>query len=132
MTASPRFLVAKYVRDPQRMEPRNVGVILWTVDRVGARFFGEDEDGIRAPSYVHSKNRTVYREWVLYWQKALSDTNVVRVPRTSPEFVDALKSRSRDNFILVDGGTFLSSIGQQDFPAALNELFEAFVCDEPR
>jgi hypothetical protein len=29
MNTAPRFLIAKYVEDVRRMEPRNIGVIPW-------------------------------------------------------------------------------------------------------
>ena len=40
---TPRYLLAKYIPDHLRMEPRNIGVVLWAEGNVTARFFGESD-----------------------------------------------------------------------------------------
>ena len=40
---TPRYLLAKYIPDPLRMEPRNIGVVLWAEGNVAARFVGESD-----------------------------------------------------------------------------------------
>ena len=41
---TPRDLLAKYIPDPLRMEPRNIGVVLWADGNVTAwRFAGESD-----------------------------------------------------------------------------------------
>lgn len=53
---TPRYLIAKYIPDLRRMEPRNIGVIVWSPQGVAARFAAEkadtdgDVDGRSLPS----------------------------------------------------------------------------------
>jgi len=75
MSETTRFLVAKYVPDLQRMEPKNIGVVLASPDRIGARFYGENGDHPRAPEFIHKRNKSVYVEWVQYWNQQINKVN---------------------------------------------------------
>lgn len=63
MSTSVRYLVAKYIPELLRNEPRNVGVIVWTPEKVDARFWGENGednvDGRKIPEWVRSQ--TTYK-----------------------------------------------------------------------
>jgi hypothetical protein len=70
-----RVLVAKYIRDPRRWEPLNVGVVVVRGDEVHARFIGEREDGTidrRSTRFVVGDTE-VFSEWVRYWRRAIAD-----------------------------------------------------------
>src|SRR4051812_28985393 len=103
-----RFLLAKYAPDLRRMEPHNCGVVVWSPEGMAARFLGEQADGkIRPPGFVESDGRHGYREWVHYWKEMLSRPEIktakgVAVPKSSPEFLDVLRSKSKLHFMLVD------------------------------
>ena len=70
----PKYLVAKYVSDPRRMEPRNIGVVLWASGRVAARFLESDE-----AEFVGDKK--TYARWIDYWRGLLAGRKYRRCPR---------------------------------------------------
>lgn len=141
-----KYLVAKYVPDLQRMEPRNIGVVVWSPSGVEARFAAEksnclgDVDGRSIPAYVNSPN--TYRQWIKFWRAELkkSETPVGAVPSAtfqgSPEFIEAFKLNSRGNFLLVDGGFLLDEIDEDELPHLTDHLFTTLVghggAEEPR
>lgn len=68
------YWVAKYVEDPIRNEPRNIGVFVRCKDDVCARFVGERDDGIFDGrrvrwSFLYPQ---VYSQWRDYWRETLS------------------------------------------------------------
>jgi hypothetical protein len=68
-----RVFVAKYIRDPRRWEPTNVGVIVARGDDVEARFIGERADGgVDRRSARFVGDTEVFGEWVRYWRRALN------------------------------------------------------------
>ena len=56
--STPRYLIAKYIPDLQRVEPQNIGVIVWAPGVAAARFAAEkadrpgEVDGRSIPSFV--------------------------------------------------------------------------------
>ena len=64
-----RFLVAKYIPDLRRMEPKNIGIIAWNDGRTAARFLGED-DG--PPRYLGVRDRNNYAQWLTSWRSQLA------------------------------------------------------------
>ena len=133
MSHPPRFLIVKYVPDLERMEPRNIGVILWSEGYVAARFFGEGEDGsrLRPPPFIERRNRVVYGDWVRYWHRNLAKPKLNGIVRESVQFVDAVCSKSRDNYIVVKGGQLLTTLTPDECREAVDELFDRFVGDAP-
>jgi hypothetical protein len=114
------YLVAKYVLDLRRMEPRNIGVIVWAGGAVGARFLAErseqpgEVDGRSVAAFVTSPN--AYKQWVRFWRREL-DKPAVRlltggepVVRSSPDYLKALAASGRGNFQLVVGGQLLDPV----------------------
>lgn len=130
---TPRFLIAKFVPDLRRLEPRNIGVIVWANGQVSARFAGERDDerlDLRSvPSFVGDKR--AYDQWVHFWRKILRAPAAVPlkggsgVPIESPEYLDALKSNSLDSFYLAEGGVLLDPV--VDIKETLNFLFTNLV-----
>lgn len=65
-----RWLLAKYVPDIGRNEPRNVGLILLRGDEVAMRFVGQQPDGsIDGRSARVVRSASVYKGWVEYWRR---------------------------------------------------------------
>jgi hypothetical protein len=116
------------------MEPRNIGIILWSPEAVSARFVGEENlaGTIAAPQFVARKNRRAYRHWVQYWRVQIGKASL-RASRTrmadrkSPAFVDALRLTSKDNFILVKGGNILQEVPRSESQQICDELFADLV-----
>ncbi|HKI38764.1 MAG TPA: hypothetical protein VKA46_43345 [Gemmataceae bacterium] len=134
-----RYLVAKYVPDLRRMEPRNVGVVVWAGGEVVARFAAErpDQPGTVddrcAPSFVRSLS--AYKQWVRFWRKELEKAAVrplrggEPVPRSSPDFLKVLAATGRGNFLLMDGGLLLDPVTEGELPQLADYLYKALVAE---
>src|SRR5262245_52670499 len=134
MKRSLRFMVAKYTPDLHRMEPRNVGLVLWSESGTTlARFIGERGDGPAAmPSLIQKPDRHAYSEWLVYWRHQLNAEGIKRrsgefVARSSPQFLEALREKSKEKFRLVDGGLFTEAIAERDMDRVLKELYDRIV-----
>ncbi|MBN1458584.1 MAG: hypothetical protein JXA57_03550 [Armatimonadetes bacterium] len=143
---TPKYLLAKYISDLRRVEPRNIGVIVWSPQGVGARFTAEKQDrpgevdGRSIPSWVTSS--LAYKQWVQYWQQEINKDPIQRradgalVPRRSPEFTEVLAASGKGNFVLVDGGFLLDPIEADGLQEVVDHLFGLLVEDsgpeEPR
>lgn len=141
------FLVAKYIPDLRRMEPHNIGVIVWSGGEVAARFLAErgeqpgDVDGRSVPSFVTSTN--AYKQWVRFWRKELEKPAVrpleggEAVSRSSVDFLRVLASMSKGNFLLVESGMLLDAVEIGELPDLADYLFhslveEVSIAEEPR
>jgi hypothetical protein len=92
-----KIYVAKYVPDPARWEPRNVGVVVARDGRAAARFIAEKPDGsIDGHRVRHDVGAPaqIYREWVQYWQRMIAEQ----------ADLDALPTREGADFMLVEAG----------------------------
>ncbi len=130
MSDTPRYLVAKYVSDLQRMEPKNIGIIVWTKTAVSARFVAEkinspgEIDGRSIPPFVTSM--AAYRQWVDFWRNEL-DSKPLRAGRTLEKWSDSLKQTGRGNFWLADGGVILQDFQSEEIQHVTNDLFHKLV-----
>lgn len=131
-----RFLIAKFAPDLRRMEPRNFGVVVWSNGEIISRFAGETTVGgksvIRPPAHLHMESANAYRQWVDYWRLIMSRSTIkgsdgVARKCSDPEFVDILKSKSREQFMLVEGGYLLDSYKKKELQQIADELFEELV-----
>ena len=127
MTA--RFLIAKYVPDTKRMEPRNIGVIVWNNGRAHARFFGE---GLPIPKSVGLNDKITYNKWVASWRSQIAKPVLEygrgkTANKATPEFLDALREWSRANYLLVDGGFVAESIANTEIENLTEYLFTQLV-----
>ena len=79
MTAS--YWIAKYVDDPFRKEPRNVGVIVEANGATVARFFGEREDGVFDARRIRSKfvYPNVYSQWRDFWREKIKERDIASI-----------------------------------------------------
>ena len=125
MNTLPRYLVAKYAPDLSRMEPRNIGVIVWDNGRVAARFLDcEDADFVR--------NQELYRRWRGFWKTEISkDTIQVggrkKVDRADPGFVDELCRTQKGHFLLFDAGRIHDATPDEDLHDVASFLFDELV-----
>lgn len=95
MTAA-RWLVAKYIPDLRRREPRNIGVIAGIGTNVQSRFLGQRPDGTvdgRRTKWAGSV--AVYKAWIEYWREHARDLSRVD---------DLLSHAVDDNYVLEFGG----------------------------
>ncbi len=134
---TPRFLVAKYIPDLQRMEPRNIGVVVWSPVGTAARFLAERSDrpgtvdGRSVPGFVTSQQ--AYRQWIQFWRSELDRPAIepaedgAHVPQGSPNFVEALRATSGGNFVLVDGGFLLDPVAGDELLQLVEHLYAILV-----
>lgn len=120
----PIYMVFKYIPDMVRMEPRNIGVLLWHKGALGAKFLE------KAPAFVESES--AYAQWLDYWVKCVHSQELASpmlggepVPVTSPKFLEVMQEASRGNFYLAYGGEVLDEVG--DHADALDYLFKQIV-----
>jgi hypothetical protein len=134
-----RFLVAKYIPDMRRLEPRNIGVIVWVNGHLSARFLGEHPESpgtVRIPRRLCVQSRDTYCEWIQFWRSQMASPMLdvaggsQRVSRESPQFVDALQKRSKQNFVLVDGGFIPGEVSPLEIDEVVNDLFTGLVEEE--
>ena len=141
-----KYLLAKYIADLHRFEPRNIGVIVWSPTGVEARFLAEfpnrpgEVDGRSIPGFVTSPS--AYKQWIRYWRdsvagpsfKPLDGSGVLS--SSSPAFMEALQRTGRGNFALVDAGVLLDAVSEEELPGLADQLFaqlvEANAPEEPR
>jgi hypothetical protein len=130
---TPTIFVAKYAPSIERMEPRNVGVVVWTPESVVARFLGEQPDGrVVSPGIVPKESRHAYREWISYWRLSLAKPSIQGpggrpVPRSSPEFMQALRSKSKASFMLCEAGYIKDKVAAAELPVIVDEYFDILV-----
>ncbi len=141
-----KYLLAKYIPDLHRFEPRNIGVIVWSPLGIEARFLAEypsrpgEVDGRSIPGFVTSAS--AYKQWVRYWRDAISGTSIRPlgggdvVSSSSPGFIEALQQTARGNFVVVDAGSVLDDISEEELPTVADQLFaqliEVNTAEEPR
>lgn len=92
MSAS--YWIAKYIDDPFRNEPRNVGVIVEANGVTAARFFGErEEDGVFDARKIKSKflYPNVYSQWRDFWRDRIKarDMDSILKGTTANFYVEA-------------------------------------------
>jgi hypothetical protein len=140
MSTAPRFLVAKYIPDLRKQEPKNIGIVLWAGGQVLSRFVGDDELHNSTqfyPNFVLKRNRPVYREWITHWRRLMSKETLPlqgrkTVPKSSADFLNALRLKSSGNFVLVEGGLFPVDIPKKDIGAIADGLFQEMVSEVER
>lgn len=123
---APRYILAKYVPDLGRMEPRNIGVFVWWKGEFCAKFLESDD--------VEVNDLETYERWVTYWSRNISE-DAIRprrgrpVAKGDPACIDALISTQKGNYILVDSGELLKPIRKTQIHDATDYLFNELVAD---
>jgi len=128
-----QFAIAKFVPDMKRMEPRNIGVVVWNRGDCASRFIGDDrsKDG-RDFARLGVMDRHAYFQWMEYWRIQL-DKSEIRlrdgrtIPRTESAFLDALCDTSLENFRLCNAGFLNVSMSKTKTTDIAASLFESLV-----
>jgi hypothetical protein len=115
-----KWLIAKYVPDLRRREPRNVGVILFTDHGAIHRFHGEILTGADGRKTRTKKIRSVdnYEAWMAYWKRSASKGD----PRELLSPADPQK-----NYFVEFGGERLLGNKDLDPDAFLDYLYRELV-----
>lgn len=129
-----RFLVAKYVADIRRMEPKNIGVIAWHNGVVDGRFAGEAEAELKPPKIVSPEQRKGFMKAVQSWRLQFRKPHLPigggndDVLRSAPEFLDALKLYSTRHFMIGEGG-HVTAPDSRTLKSVIDELFTQLIDD---
>ncbi|MCH8044519.1 MAG: hypothetical protein IID44_12445 [Planctomycetes bacterium] len=129
MNGNARFLIAKYIPDMRQMEPRNMGVIVWAQGLVAHKFAGKGEP---YPEQLAIHSTTDFKHWIDYWvfqanRAELSVNGGDPISRESADFVDALLSKARERYMLVDGGLLLDPVDENNIEDIADDLFHRLV-----
>ena len=116
-----RFLVAKYIDDLTRMEPRNIGVILLAAGMAEARFLSPQQ-----ASFI--KDKKLYQRWVDFWMDRVNADSIrmrngVTVSPSDLEFCEALLESQRGNYILYDSGVVPDALKKAKLASVTEVLF---------
>jgi hypothetical protein len=141
-----RYLIAKYIPDLRRGEPRNIGVVVWTPYGIAARFAAEkpglpgEVDGRSIPSFVSSAN--AYKQWIQFWHDEIAKPELAPVTggqpinRSLPEVLEVLSQSGKGNFALVEGGLLLDPVNPDSVGDVVDYLYGQLVDsggqEEPR
>lgn len=119
------WLVAKYVQDLRRQEPKNVGVVLKVGDLFLSRFLGERDEGQIDGRTVRGLVSSVdnYKAWVAHWQHTTS--------RGRGDFDVFTKRRGDDSYYLEYGGERLFGSEETEPEDMLDYLYGVLVEEAP-
>ena len=139
--AATQLAIVRYVADPVRNEPRNVGVIAWRDGQGAARFLGENEDGDLDGRRVSRliEDWRAYDQWVTFWRERLSAANERPAGRgTKPKassVLESLADSTRGGFEIRLGAEAMVTGDQWNLDRMVREAFDRFVqsldTDEP-
>src|SRR5712672_3473308 len=135
MASTIQLAVVRYIQDPVRNEPRNVGVIAWAPGQVAARFVGEGQGSdldLRRVSPLLVTDRKTYGDWVQFWRRHIDAGQVAdpiegaTVSVEKQSFLSALAAATRGNYELRLGAEAYLPKGL-GLEAAVREAFGRFV-----
>ena len=130
-----QYLIAKYVPDLFRNEPVNIGVVVWIDGSVAYRFIGQRSDGTINGQIVRDRFRSLanYKQWVESWVRIATSQEVIfkekkqLIKKTSPEFLSAMATHGRGNFILEQDGELLEDVTAKSIGQITDFLYERMV-----
>lgn len=119
---SVKIMVAKYMPDSRRGEPRNVGVLIAGPGTSAMRFYGQRPDGSvdgrRTPGMI--RDLEAYKLWVEYWAEALSVGDS-----------DRLLGLKTDSYYVEETGEVLRDPQIDQLDALADRYFEELVTERP-
>lgn len=115
-----RYWVAKYVADPFRNEPRNVGVFVHHCGSFAAKLVGEREDGVLDNRRLRGlfPQPQVFAQWQKYWRKNLNCGKIEKIVKSATT-----------NFVVVEGGV-ISDTGNDAIYDVCNFVYNLVVSDD--
>lgn len=125
MTTQPHFIVAKYAPDIDRMEPRNIGIVMWSEGQTAVRFADPEE-----LDFINEQ--ATYHRWVNHWTR-LANSESIRihaqrsVRRSNPRFLEHFLRAQKGNYFLEAGGMFVDAIARLQMKDAVDFLFDRLI-----
>lgn len=115
---SAKFWVAKYVQEPIRFEPKNIGVIVQKNNVFTSRFLGQKDNlTLDQRKLKGFKFPTVYVQWYSYWQSCLNKHDI-----------DSILKSATANYFVVAGGE-VTDTGSDDTSKICDFVYETIVGD---
>lgn len=132
------FYILKFIPDPVRQEPRNLGILIWTPNLVYARLAGTTTD---QPWSVDGRrigggkleSLNTYKQWIMALQDLINSKRIQNlrsqetVENTSPGFIDALKTWCNGSILLTNGGEIFLESPEESIQPILDSLYETYV-----
>jgi hypothetical protein len=122
--SAPTYLIAKYAPDVARMEPRNIGVILWASMGVECKFMPS------ADAHFVS-DVSMYDRWTRFWADACRkpelETKNGIIKRRDVAFLKALRETQAGNFFLYEGGFIADNVPAVERENATDFLYRTLV-----
>jgi hypothetical protein len=125
-----RFLIAKYASDVRRMEPHNIGIILWSRGKIACRFLSDCQIPFVGDTIT-------YNRWVSFWS-LISSGSTIKAPGQSemskkdPASLDAIRKTQSGNYFLFDGGHVIDDIPKSSIQDVADFLFSSLVAAPAR
>jgi hypothetical protein len=73
MNDTAKFLIAQYLSDPMRREPKNIGLIVVKDEQCAAKFLGESAEGMDLRTIRWARDAQLYQHWVESWREQIED-----------------------------------------------------------
>lgn len=126
MATLAKYILAKYVGDPMRMEPINIGIFAWAGGKTFAMFMPVEQ----AASYVNEIS--TYKRWVSYWQETLAEKSIrigrrAPISKDDPKFLDEFMLTQSGNYLLQDAGEIVHSVRGTQVQKACEFLYSRLV-----
>jgi len=118
-----RYLILRYIPDPMRMEPRNVGVIVQSDDGIVHRIHGHFQPHSAGDRAEARANFRAWREWFEHELRAPIGHSIVP-ERTSEAYLSYLASRCTGSYQLTEP---LRLQAEADLDGALDFLYTRLV-----
>lgn len=122
---APQYIVAKYIPDLGRMEPKNIGVFVWSKGELRFKFLNpHDADFVNEPE--------TFERWTAFWARRVEGdfvrpTRGKPVPKSDPACLEALLSTQKGNYALVAAGELMQNIRKKELDEVTNYLFGELV-----
>ena len=116
-----RYSLIRFVPDPERMEPFNVGIILQGQDKVDFKL---------SPHAAKRKdvNTAIFQRWRAFFDEEIRGEEVpfLQPPKHSREFLESL-SRMGDQTVIISRPLYLSERPEDGFEGVLQRLYDRLV-----
>jgi hypothetical protein len=122
-----RYLIAKYIPNLARMEPKNIGIFLHMDGRLLARFMGERHLNLDLRAVRSLVSHTgAYKQWIEYWRYLVAKESA------GEELFNKLLATSNGNYIVTEGEVVFPPREMSGDPSRILEyLFQLLVGDFP-
>ena len=126
------YLIAKYVDDLSRNEPKNVGIVVSNGQFAKAVFHGEVDGRVNLGKVRGMSGSRTYRQWVEHWRRALEepaalDASLDGTQAGEERAIERLLLESGPDFYLERGGSLILDQDDRTLEEVAADLFAKLV-----